>query len=51
MMKEEGSRSVETENENGNLIVFLDLAWRSLLSTKVSLKATESGKPGQEKKN
>lgn len=50
MMQEEGWRSVEDENENGNQIVTLDLAWKSLLSTKMSLKATESGKPEQEKK-
>lgn len=50
VMKEEGWRSVENENENGNLIVSLDLARRSLLSTRVSLTVTQSGKQGQEKK-
>lgn len=47
-MKEESWRSAEDENEDGSLIVSLDWAWRSLLSTKVLLKATEFSKPEQD---
>lgn len=50
MMKKEIWRSVEDENKNGSLIVSLDLARRSLLSTKVLLKATEFSKPEQDEK-
>lgn len=50
MIKKEIWRSDEDENENGSLIVSLDLAWRSLLFTKVLLKTTEFSKPEKDEK-